>query len=63
MICYFYGKALQKYLLVRDGEVLRESEELYDALKIARYFRGYIYGTRAVRDYLQAAKEFIDKID
>ena len=57
-----YRKALQKYLVVRDGKVLREFEKLYDALHIAGYYRGYIYDTRAVRDYLQAAKEFIDKI-
>jgi hypothetical protein len=58
-----YRRALQKYLAVHDGKVLREFEKLYDALHIAGYFRGYIYDTRAVRDYLQAAKEFIDKID
>jgi hypothetical protein len=58
-----YRRALQKYLAVRDGKVLREFEKLYDALHIAGYYRGYIYDTRAVRDYLQAAKEFIDKID
>ena len=57
-----YRKALQKYLVVRDGRVLREFEKLYDALHIAGYYRGFIYDTRAVRDYLQAAKEFIDKI-
>ena len=58
-----YRRALQKYLAVRDGKILREFEKLYDALHIAGYYRGYIYDTRAVRDYLRAAKEFIDKID
>jgi hypothetical protein len=57
-----YRKALQKYLAVHDGKLLREFEKLYDALHIAGYYRGYIYDTRAVRDYLQATKEFIDKI-
>jgi hypothetical protein len=57
-----YRKALQKYLAVRDGKILREFEKLYDALHIAGYYRGLIYDTRAVRDYLQAAKEFIDKV-
>ena len=57
-----YRRALQKYLAVHDGRVLREFEKLYDALHIAGYYRGYIYDTRAVKDYLQAAKEFIDKI-
>ncbi len=58
-----YRRALQKYLAVHNGRVLREFEKLYDALHIAGYYRGYIYDTRAVRDYLKAAKEFIDKID
>jgi hypothetical protein len=58
-----YRKALQKYIAVHNGKILREFEKLYDALHIAGYYRGYIYDTRAVRDYLQAAKEFIDKID
>jgi hypothetical protein len=57
-----YRKALQKYLAIRDGKVLREFEKLYDALHIAGYYRGLIYDTRAVKDYLQAAKEFIDKV-
>jgi hypothetical protein len=57
-----YRKALQKYLAVRDGKILREFEKLYDALHIAGYYRGLIYDTRAVKDYLQAAKEFIDKV-
>jgi hypothetical protein len=57
-----YRKALQKYLAVRDGKLLREFEKLYDALHIAGYYRGLIYDTRAVRDYFQAAQEFINKI-
>lgn len=57
-----YRKALQKYLAVHDGKLLREFEKLYDALHIAGYYRGFIYDTRAVKDYLQAAKEFIDKV-
>jgi hypothetical protein len=57
-----YRKALQRHLAVRDGKLLREFEKLYDALHIAGYYRGLIYDTRAVRDYFQAAKEFIHKI-
>ncbi|MDH5768803.1 MAG: DUF5618 family protein [Nitrospirota bacterium] len=57
-----YRKVLQKYLAVRNGKLLREFENLYDALHIAGYYRGLIYDTRAVKDYLKAAKEFIDKI-
>ena len=57
-----YRKALQKYLAVHDGKLLREFEKLYDALHIAGYYRGLIYDTRAVKYYFEAAKEFIDKI-
>lgn len=57
-----YRKALQKYLAVHDGKLLREFEKLYDGLHIAGYYRGFIYDTRAVKDYLQATKEFIDKV-
>ncbi|MEW6162617.1 MAG: DUF5618 family protein [Nitrospirota bacterium] len=57
-----YRKMLQKYLVVHDGKLLREFEKLYDALHIAGYYRGLIYDTRAVKDYLKAAKEFIKKI-
>ena len=57
-----YRKALQRHLAVRDGKILREFEKLYDALHIAGYYRGLIYDTRAVKDYLQAAKEFIDNV-
>jgi Domain of unknown function (DUF5618) len=58
-----YRRALQKYLAVRDGKVLREFEKLYDALHIAGYDRGLIYDVEAVKAYMKATKEFIDKID
>jgi len=57
-----YRKALQKYLAVRDGKLLREFEMLYDALHIAGYYRELIYNVDAVKDYLKAAKAFIAKI-
>jgi len=31
-------------------------------MHIAGYYRGLIYDTRAVKDYFEAAKEFIEKI-
>jgi len=42
---------------------MRQFEMLYDALHIAGYYRGLIYNVNAVKDYLKAAKEFIDKIE
>ena len=57
-----YRNALQKHIAVRNGKLMKEFEKLYDALHIAGYYRGLIYDTRAVKDYLKAAKEFIEKI-
>ncbi len=57
-----YRKALQKYLAIRDGKLMREFEKLYDALHIAGYYRGLIYDVNMVRDALKATKSFIDKI-
>lgn len=57
-----YRKALQKYLAVRDGKLLREFEKLYDALHIAGYYRGLIYDVDMVKDALKATKSFIEKI-
>jgi len=57
-----YRKVLQKYIAVHNGKLMREFEMLYDALHIAGYYRGLIYNVDAVKDYLKAAKAFIEKI-
>jgi len=57
-----YRKALQKYVAVRNGKVLREFEKLYDMLHIAGYYRGLLYDRDVVKDALKAAKSFIDKL-
>lgn len=57
-----YRKALQKYVSVHNGKLLREFEKLYDALHIAGYYRGLIYDTNAIKDYFKAAKDFIGKL-
>lgn len=57
-----YRHALHKYLAVHDGKLMREFENLYDALHIAGYYRGLIYDARAVKGYMRAAREFIEKI-
>ncbi len=57
-----YRAALQKHIAIHNGKLMREFEKLYDALHIAGYYRGLIYDTRAVKDYLKATKEFIEKI-
>lgn len=58
-----YRKALQKYVLVHNGKLLREFEKLYDLLHIAGYYRGLLYDTDVVKDALKAAKVFIEKIE
>jgi Domain of unknown function (DUF5618) len=57
-----YRKALQKYLAVHDGKLLREFEALYEALHIAGYYRGNLYLVNMIKDALKATKAFIDKI-
>jgi len=57
-----YREALQKYLSVHDGKLLREFEKLYDMLHIAGYYRGLLYDTDVVKDALKAARSFIEKI-
>jgi uncharacterized protein (UPF0332 family) len=57
-----YRKALQKYLAVYDGKLMREFERLYDQLHIAGYYRGLLHNVDMVKDALKAAKVFIEKI-
>jgi len=57
-----YRKALQKHIAIPNGKLMREFEKLYDALHIAGYYRGLIYDVDMVKDALNAAKVFIDKI-
>jgi hypothetical protein len=57
-----YRKALQKYLAVHDGKLLREFEALYEALHIAGYYRGNLYLVDMIKDAHKAARAFIEKI-
>jgi len=57
-----YRVALQRYLAPRNGKLLREFDSLYDALHIAGYYRGLLYDRKVVRDAVDAAQRFIDKI-
>jgi hypothetical protein len=57
-----YRKALQKYLPVHDGKLLREFEALYEALHIAGYYRGNLYLVNMIKDALKATRAFIGKI-
>lgn len=57
-----YRKALQKYLNIHNGKLLREFEGIYDELHIAGYYRGMLHSVKVVKAALEAAKGFIEKI-
>lgn len=57
-----YRKVLRKYFTVHNGKLMKEFENLYESLHIAGYYRGDIFNVDAVKDYLKATKEFIEKI-
>jgi hypothetical protein len=57
-----YRGAMQKYLAVHDGKLVREFESLYEELHIAGYYRALLVHVDMVKDALKAAKGFIEKI-
>lgn len=57
-----YRKAVQKYLAVHKGKLLREFEDLYDQLHIAGYYRGLLHNVDVAKGVLKAAMTFIEKI-
>lgn len=57
-----YRMALRKYLAIHNGKLLREFEKLYDILHIAGYYRGLLCDINVVREAMNAAKMFIEKI-
>lgn len=57
-----YRKALQKYLAVHDGKLLREFESLYEELHIAGYYRGNLHSVGVVKEAFKSAKAFIERI-
>ena len=58
-----YRVALQKHIAIRNGKLMREFEHLYDALHIAGYYKGLIYGVNMVKDALKDARSFIEKLN
>lgn len=57
-----YRKALQKYVSVHNGKLLKEFDALYDELHIAGYYRGFLHSTDAVKAAFKTAKDFIQKL-
>ncbi|MEW6420019.1 MAG: DUF5618 family protein [Nitrospirota bacterium] len=57
-----YRKALQKYVVVHNGKLLKSFESLYRELHIAGYYRGLLMDTNVIKEVLKSAKAFIEKI-
>ncbi len=57
-----YRAAIRKFLAPRDGKLTREFESLYRALHIAGYYRGLLDTVPMVKEALNAARGFVEKI-
>ncbi len=57
-----YRKALQKYLGIHNGKLVKEFESLYDELHIAGYYRRLLHNTDTVKASLKTAERFIKKV-
>jgi len=57
-----FRKALQKYVSVHNGKLLKEFDALYDELHIAGYYRGNLHTTGAVKAIFTTARQFIAKL-
>ena len=57
-----YRKALQKYISVRNGKLVRSFEALYNELHIAGHYRGLLRQVNVVKEVFRSTKTFIEKI-
>ncbi|HAP66916.1 MAG TPA: hypothetical protein DCQ99_03695 [Nitrospinae bacterium] len=57
-----YRKALQKYLIIHNGKLLKEFDDLYHELHIAGYYAGDLRHVDTVKTIFKATKVFIDKV-
>lgn len=57
-----YRKALQKYVAIHNGKLLREFDDIYDELHIAGYYRGVLHHVDIVKGALKGAKAFIERV-
>ncbi|MBF0565725.1 MAG: DUF5618 family protein [Nitrospirae bacterium] len=57
-----YRAALQKYLSVNNGKLLREFETLYETLHIAGYYRGLLRNVNIVKEEIKNTESFIKKL-
>ncbi len=57
-----YRKALQKYVSVHNGKLLKQFDDVYDELHIAGYYRGNLHTVETVKCAFKTAKDFIQKL-
>jgi len=57
-----YRTALQKYVAIHNGKLMREFESLYDTLHIAGYYRGLLRDVNVIKESIKSAKVFIERI-
>lgn len=57
-----YEKALRRYGGIHNGRLMRQFNNLYHQLHIAGYYRGDLRSVKIVKDALEEAREFIEKI-
>lgn len=57
-----YRAALQKYLAVNNGKLMKEFDGLYDTLHIGGYYRGLFNGVNIVKETMKIAESFINKL-
>jgi len=57
-----YRQMLRKYISIHNGKLFREFESIYHVLHIAGYYRGDLYDVVLVREALNSAQYFIQKL-
>lgn len=57
-----YRRALQKYVSIHNGKLLRSFDALYNELHIAGHYRGLLREAGVVKEVFKSAKAFIEKI-
>jgi hypothetical protein len=57
-----YKKALQKYVSIHDGKLLRTFDALYNELHIAGHYRGLLRQVSVVKEVFKSVKAFIEKL-
>ena len=57
-----YRKALQKYVSVHNGKLLREFDALYDELHLRGYYRGMQHHAGVVKEVFKSARQFVEKL-